>query len=81
MSKKEQTQAPATTPTTTPDASPSGNGNGTGKGKHTITAPTRDDLFTQVEQMQATLTDGQTLSSGAVGRKADGTYILEIEIN
>lgn len=79
MSKKEQTQT--ITPTPTPEASPSGNGNGTGKGKHTITASTRDDLFTQVEQLQATLTDGQTLSSGAVGRKADGTYLIEIEIN
>lgn len=47
----------------------------------TLTAKTREDLFQQVEQLKATLTEGQTLSCGAVGYDYDkALYTIQVDI-
>lgn len=66
-------EAPAATVS---DGSPAGS-----EYPKTLTAKTREDLFQQVEQLKATLTEGQTLSCGAVGYNYDkALYVIQVEL-
>ena len=49
-------------------------------GTQTLTAKTREDLFTKVEELKATLSEGQTLTAGAVGRNDQGLYVMQVDI-
>lgn len=49
-------------------------------GTQTITAKTREDLFSKVEELKATLKEGQTLTAGAVGRNDQGLYVIQVNI-
>lgn len=46
----------------------------------TLTAKTRDELFTQFNDLQASYANS-TLSTGAVGRHDDGSYSLIVNIH
>lgn len=66
----------AETPATVSGGSPAGS-----EYPKTLTAKTREDLFQQVEQLKATLTEGQTLSCGAVGYNYDkALYVIQVEL-
>lgn len=45
-----------------------------------LTAATREELFSKVEELKATLPEGQTLTAGAVGHKDDGTFTIQVDI-
>ena len=48
----------------------------------TLTAGTREELLAKIYELKATLSDGQELSAGAIGRsKDDGTYMILVEIS
>lgn len=49
------------------------------KGTTTMTAKTREELFTQFEQIKAEAKD-VTIGCGAIGRNSDGNYTLRIDI-
>lgn len=46
-----------------------------------LTAKTREELFSKVEELKATLQEGQTLTAGAVAQsKDDGTLSIRVDI-
>lgn len=45
-----------------------------------LTAKTREELFSKVEELKATLQEGQTLTAGAVGQKDNGTFTIQVDI-
>jgi len=49
-------------------------------GKLTLTAKSREDLFTKYGELQADA-DGVKLSCGCVGQTADGNYVMIVTIN
>lgn len=49
-------------------------------GIQTLTAKTRENLFTKVEELKATLAEGQTLTAGAIGRNDQGLYVIQVDI-
>lgn len=49
-------------------------------GIQTLTAKTREDLFTKVEELKATLQKGHTLTTGAVGRNDQCLYVIQVDI-
>lgn len=88
MAKKEETtqeqeqQQPVTeTPAAeAPAATVSGGSPAGSEYPKTITDKTREDLFQQVEELKATITEGQTLIAGAVGRNDHGEYVIQVDI-
>lgn len=74
--QEQQVQQPATEATTVPAESSAGI-----ESPVILTAKTREELFTKVEQAKASVPKGKSLIAGAVGRKdSDGTYTITIEI-
>lgn len=49
------------------------------KGQVVLTATTREILFEEVEILRSQL-NGQSIGCGAVGRKDDGTYDIQLNI-
>lgn len=49
------------------------------KGKLTLTAKSREELFTKYGELQADA-DGAKLSCGCVGQTADGNYVMNVLI-
>ena len=49
-------------------------------GTQVLTAKTREELFSKVEELKATLPEGQTLTAGAVGRNDQGLYTIQVDI-
>lgn len=74
--EQQQAQQPAAEATTVPAESSAGI-----ESPVILTAKTREELFTKVEQAKASVPKGKSLIAGAVGRKdSDGTYTITIEI-
>lgn len=48
-------------------------------GSITLNAPTRDELTAKFNDLKASAKD-VTLMTGAVGKKADGTFIMQVDI-
>ena len=54
---------------------------GTAERRQLLKAPTIEDLEAKVESLKASLGEGYTMTSGAVGRsRDDGTYMIRIDI-
>ena len=50
------------------------------KGKLTLTAKSREELFTKYGELQADA-DGAKLSCGCVAHSADGNFVMNVTIN
>lgn len=51
------------------------------KTPQTLTAPTRDELFAQVEALKASLPEGTRIATGAVGQSSDRrTFTIRVDI-
>jgi len=73
MAKEKNTQATEATAAKTIDELKA-------KGTMTLTAKSREELFTKYGELQADA-DGMTLSCGCVAHSVDGNYVMIVTIN
>lgn len=59
---------------------PANEGQTTVGASQVLTAGTREDLFEQVEELRASVPEGKTLTTGAVAKREDGTFAIQIDI-